>query len=316
MKKNPRLVTIGGGTGTFAVLTGLKKYPVELTAIVSMADDGGSTGVLRDELGVLPAGDVRRALLALSESSSAVHDAFNYRFKQGRLANHNFGNLFLAALEKVCGNFSDAVEIASHILSIKGTVVPVTLDNVRLYARLADNTVVRGESNIDIPKAARAAIKKVWLSPNGNINPTARKKISEADAIIIGPGDLYTSIIPNLLISGMPEAIKKSKAKKMYVGNLTTKFGETDNFTAERFVSEIEKYLGKGILDIAIFNNKRPSPSMLKDYRSRHIDWVEPPKHASTKKPNYVLADLLDAKDSLHYDLDRFATIIMKIIAN
>jgi len=293
------IVTIGGGTGTFTVLSALKKYPVHLAAIVSMADDGGSTGMLRDQYGVLPPGDVRRALVALSESSETMRDLFNYRFTGGGLQRHNFGNLFLAALEKVTGNFASAVQEASNILNVNGEVAPVTFDNVRLCAQLEDGTIVRGETNIDIPRDGlrRSRIKEVWLEPVARMNPSLRRILKNADLIVIGPGDLYTSIIPNLLVPGVKEEIKRSKAKKVFICNLMTKRGETDGFSGEDFLAAIEKYLGKHVLDFVVFNNKWPTERLIRKYRREGAEFVEPPKQTREKHaPKYIFGDFLDTE--------------------
>ncbi len=291
------IVTIGGGTGSFNVLSTLKGYPVHLTAIVTMSDDGGSTGLLRDQYGVLPPGDVRRALVALSESSAVMRDLFNYRFENGGLEGHSFGNLFIAALEKVTGNFSAALKEVSGILNIRGEVAPVTLDNIRLCARLRNGEVIRGETNIDVPGAPhRSPIEKVWLEPTARMNPNLRRIIRNADLVVIGPGDLYTSIVPNLLVRGVREEIKKSKAKKVFLCNLMTKRGETDNFTAEDFVKTVEWYLGKNVLDFAVFNKKRPQRQLLKKYGEEGARFVTPPKGSTrSRKPVYLIADVLDS---------------------
>lgn len=304
--KDKRAVVIGGGTGTFNVLSGLKNFPVFLSAVVSMADDGGSTGILRDQYGVLPPGDIRRALVALSRSDKILRQLFVYRFRGGDLSGHSFGNIFLSTLEKITGDFSSAVEEASKLLNIRGTVLPVTLGNTRLYAKLADGKIIEGEANIDIPSTkTRAKIKKVWLKPSAEINPHAKEAILEADLIVIGPGDLYTSLIPNLLVRGVPEAIRKSKAKKVFVSNLMTKFGETQGFGAEDFVKEIEKYLGRGVLDATLFNNKKPSAKLLKKYRREQAEFVEPPKLRNTKKPKYIITELLDPGPLIRHDSRR-----------
>jgi uncharacterized cofD-like protein len=189
MKNMKRIVTIGGGTGTFTVLSALKNAPIHLSAIVSMADDGGSTGILRDSYGVLPPGDVRRALVALSEESETMRELFNYRFGNGGLRGHSFGNIFLSALEKVTGNFGAAVKEAGRILRIKGDVIPVTLDDVRLFARLIDGHIIRGETNIDRARVKhRPPIAEIWRAPNAHANPDARQTIREADLVILGPG--------------------------------------------------------------------------------------------------------------------------------
>lgn len=314
--KTKNIAAIGGGAGTFVVLSALKSYPVNLTAIVSMADDGGSTGVLRDELGVLPPGDIRRALVALSESSETLRALFNYRFHRGGLHGHNFGNLFLSALQKVTGNFAAAVRETSHILSIKGEVVPVTLDNVRLYAKLEDGKTIRGETNIDIPKnRARTKIKKVWLKPAAKLNPDVRRILRVADLVIIGPGDLYTSLIPNLLVKGMPEEIRRSKAKKIYIANLMTKFGETHNFQAGYFVGEVEKYLGRNILDYAIFNNKKPAPEVIRRYKKEKAEFVNPSNlNLKQEKPKYILTNLIDPGALMRHSQKKLAKVILSLI--
>lgn len=313
--RKKRVVVIGGGTGTFTVLSGLKNYPLDLSAIVTMADDGGSTGVLRDELGVLPPGDVRRSLIALSDSSKLLRDLFNYRFENQSLRGHSFGNLFLTALEKVSGKFATAVEEAEKILNIRGRVIPVTLNNVRLSARLMDGTLITGETNIDIPKhASHAAIEKVWLTPQAKINPAAAKAIHDADLIVVGPGDIYTSLIPNLLVRGVPEAIRRSRAKKLYVVNLVNKFGETHGFRAEKYLATMERYLGRGVFDIVVFNRARPSPRVLARYRKEKAEFVTPPERIKKTHPRYVVADLISKGKLFRHDPDRLAQLIFGIV--
>lgn len=299
------------------VLSALKKYPVNLSAIVTMADDGGSTGMLRDQYGVLPPGDIRRALVALSEPGETLRNLFNYRFKEGGLHGHSFGNLFLSALEKVTGNFDSALREASRILNIRGEVVPVTLDDVRLYAELEDGRVLRGETKIDIPTDSyRARIEKVWLEPEARMNPSVKRVLHAADLIVLGPGDLYTSLIPNLLVKGVAQAIAESKAKKVYVANLMTKFGETGGFRAEDFLREIEKYLGEDVLDFAVFNKKKPSAAVLTRYKKEKSEFVDtrglPPKRGKIK---YVLADLLDSGNFVrHSSRGKLAEILLSLI--
>lgn len=317
MKKTPRLkniVVVGGGTGTFTVLAALKAYPVHLTAVVSMADDGGSTGILRDQYGVLPPGDVRRALVALSNTSDSLRDLFNYRFVSGDLEGHSFGNLFLGALEKIHGNFASAVSEAGRVLNIKGSVLPVTLDNVRLCARLVDGKLVRGETNIDIPRErVRAAISNLWLEPKATINPAALSALSRADLIVIGPGDVYTSIIPNLLVVGMPEAIRASNAKKVYICNLMTKYGETNGFRAEDFVGAVEQYLGTNTFDYALFNKTRPPRAVLLRYKKEKAEFVAPPTTRG-KNSRYIVADFLDDGSLIRHASDaRLAKTLLSL---
>jgi len=301
-KKIPKIVVIGGGTGIFSVLSALKNEPVSLTAIVSMADSGGSTGRLRNQYGVLPPGDVRRSLIALSNSSQTLRDLFTYRFKTGDLRGHNFGNIFLSTFEKITGNFNKAIKEASGILNLQGRVMPVTLVSTNLYAKLYDGQIIKGEANIDIPKHnPKIPIEKVWLSPQARINPEAKKAILSADTIIIGPGDIYTSILPNLLVRGASDYIKKSKAKKIYICNLMTKLGETNNWSADNFINEIEKYLGKSVLNFAIFNNKKPSAKTLNEYKKGGALFIKPPAGTGLNI-KYVKTDLLEKGKFIRHD--------------
>ncbi len=265
MVRMPNVVTIGGGTGSYSSLLGLKKYPLKLSAIVNMVDDGGSSGRLRDELGVLPPGDVRQCLVALAESSKLLRNMFNYRFEDGGLKGHSFGNIFLSTLEKQTGSMKKAITEVGKILRIRGKVVPVTFTQSALCVELADGKKIIGETHIDVveKKENRAKIIKIYLSPKARINPDAKDAIEKADYILIGPGDLYTSIIPNLLVEGVVKAIKSSKAKKIYVLNLMTKYGQTTNFSATDHVKELEKYLGKNVIDAILVNSKKPKKSAL-----------------------------------------------------
>jgi len=316
-KKDKHVVVIGGGTGTFMVLTALRDYPIKLSSIVSMADNGGSTGRLRDQYGVLPPGDIRRSLVALSDASQTLRDLFNYRFSGGDLKEHNFGNIFLSALEKITGGFDKAVKEASRILNIRGSVIPVTLDNVNLCAELTNGIVIKGETNIDIPKHnPEIPIARAWLSPEAKINPEARKTILSADMIVIGPGDLYTSIVPNLLVRGVVAALKSSKAKKVYICNLMTKFGETHGFKAHDFVSVVEKYLGKRVLDYAVFNSKKPSARVIRSYLEENSHFVDVSGlDAEKKQPKYILADLLDSGQFVrHNPRKKLAKILISLL--
>lgn len=320
-QKIPRIVVIGGGTGTFVVLSALRncKVPLHLTAIVTMADSGGSTGRLRDQYGVLPPGDIRRALVALSGASNTLRELFNYRFETGDLKGHSFGNIFLSTLEKVTGNFGNAVKEAARVLNINGEVIPVTLDNINLCAELADGNIVRGETNIDIPRHdPTIPIKKVWLEPRAQINPEARRAILAADMIVIGPGDLYTSLIPNLLVRGVAPAIKKSRAKKVYVCNLMTKSGETHGFKARDFLDVVEKHLGRGILGWAIFNNKKPSASVLRKYEKEGSHFVSiAGLNGGPDKPRCIFADLLDSgKFIRHNPRKKLAKVLLSFIGS
>lgn len=272
------IVVIGGGTGTFTVLSGLKKYPdVNLKAIVSMADNGGSTGLLRTELGVLPPGDIRQCLIALSNSPKVLSDLFMYRFEDGRLSGHNFGNIFLSALEKTTGDFEQAIIEAGKILNISGEVIPVSLEPMNLRAELADGAIVEGESSIDSARPnADQPIKRLFLNPSVHATWRAIDAIKTADLVILGPGDLYTSLMPNLLVQGLVESLRMTRARKVYICNLMTKHGQTNNFKASDFVRELERYIGPGIFDTIMVNTEKPNEDVLKHYGSEAEYWVEP----------------------------------------
>lgn len=288
------MVVIGGGTGTFTVLRGLKKYPADLTAVVAMSDSGGSTGILRDELGVLPPGDVMRCLAALSSSTRLMRTLMDYRFDSGKLKGHKFGNLLLSALEKITGSFDSAVETASEILRINGTVIPVTLDKVHLMAQVGTRTI-HGEETIQKTKM-NGTLKRLWLEPAGRANPKALAAIKAADAIVIGPGNFYASLVPNLLVGKIPEAIRKSRAKKIFICNLMTKKEHTKDYSVADYTAMIEKYLG-GPVDVIIYNNKVPPKTVLSKY-AREGDALTSWK-ALPKDRELIGADLLSKRPSL-----------------
>ena len=265
------ITTIGGGTGTFNVLSGLgKNRELNLAAIVTVADSGGSTGELRDEFGILPPGDVRRAIVALAEDTEVVRRLFEYRFKEGRsIAGHTVGNLLLTALSDIMGDFERGIEELSEMFNVHGKVIPVTLDNVHLGVTLENGDRIVGETDIDVPKHdANIPIKDAFLLGGGNLNPRAKEAIENSDYVIIGPGDLYTSIIPNLLCQGMVEALRKADAKIVYVCNVMTKHGETDGFAVEDFVRVIEYYIGEGRINFVLVNNGELRSDLLKKYEA------------------------------------------------
>ncbi|HEY1085215.1 MAG TPA: gluconeogenesis factor YvcK family protein [Candidatus Saccharimonadales bacterium] len=299
---NVKIVVLGGGTGSFMLLDELKHHTSNLTAIVNMVDDGGSTGVLRDELGVLPPGDVRQCLVALSRSPD-MRDLFNYRFEEGTFRGHSFGNMFLTALEKTTGSFADAVQTASDILRTSGRVLPATLDNVRLVMTWPDGAELRGEKVIDAehfsqnPREARLS-----LDPKGQANPHALEAIAEADLIVVAPGDLYTSIGPLLAVDGIVDAVKASSAKKLYVCNLVTKEGQTDDLAASGHAAEIERLAGEEFLDYMIYNDAIPDVGLAERYKAEGSYVVEADQ-AQLKEAHYIPygGDLLggiDAKET------------------
>lgn len=314
-----RVVIIGGGSGIIPLLKSFKKLGQNLWGVTSMVDSGGSTGKLRRSYDVSPAGDIRRIIAALSDNVGAL-ELINYRFKGGELDTHTLGNILLAALEKIKG-IEDGKEEIEKLLGAKGKAFPITLDKCNIYAKLENGHVLDGESEIDLPlRNPFLKIEKVWLKPKVKISEKVKEAILKADFVIIGPGDLYSSLMPNLLVKGVAEAMKKSKAKKVYVCNAMTKVGETTTYTVSDFVSEVEKYLGKNILDYVIYNQKIPSKTKISEYQKEsHLvyDYVKFNRKKLSKKvnPRIVGADLfLDTKGPIVHDPDVLAKIILSLI--
>lgn len=324
-----KVVTIGGGTGSFTLLSGLKKYPIELSAIVSMADDGGSTGILRDELGVLPPGDVRQCLVALSDSSDMLRELMNYRFENGGLSGHSFGNLFLSALEKITGNFSDGVAEAAKILNVKGEVIPVTNTDTNLFLKLKNGTLLQGENEINHNfHISDEGVERIYLSPEAEAHPRAIEKILSADLIIIGPGNHYCAILPNLLVAGIPEAIRTSEAKVVYNCNLVNKNGQTDGFTLDDYVDAVEAYLGKDRVDFVTYNVGKPDAELIRKYKneSELVSFDE--KDRAERHYRVVQSDILsrktvhrdkadqiaDTRAFIRHDSDRLAEALMTLL--
>lgn len=325
-KHGPKIVVIGGGTGSFTVLSGLKHYAKHITALVNMADDGGSTGQLRDELGVLPPGDVRQCLVALSDNPK-IRELFTYRFEEGTLRGHAFGNLFLTALEQMSGSFVEAVELASQVLNITGCVEPITLTDVTLCAEGKDGQPVRGE--FTIAHEALADRPRIWLEPEAVANPRALAAIKEADVVAIAPGNLYGSLAPALVVPGVYEALLASKAKKVYICNLVTKPGPTQGYKVHDFADELERLAGGEFLDYVIYNNVMPSKKLLERYAHQGEYPVEADKaaleerHYQTKTAKLISDEIWDGSQSsdplasvrsfIRHDSDQAARQLMKI---
>ena len=243
-----RTVTvIGGGTGSFNILKGLRLYPdLDIRSIVTMMDSGGDSGRLRDEFGVLPPGDIRRCLIALSEESELMRELFSFRFGKGPLEDRQFGNLFFIALTGILGSQKEAIEAIGGILKIRGRVIAVTWDDAHIYAELENGQLVRGEANIDVPRHdGSVPIRRVYLEPPAQANPEAIASILDSDYVIFAPGNLYTSSIPNLLVSGIPEALRRTRARLLYVVNLMSRYGETHGYAASDHVARIAEYAGR-----------------------------------------------------------------------
>ncbi|MDB5237896.1 MAG: putative gluconeosis factor [Candidatus Kaiserbacteria bacterium] len=267
-----KVVRIGGGSSGYTLLNALKELPIEITAIVNMFDSGGSSGVLRDELGILPPGDIRRALAALAEGTKGeiLRNLFNFRFQDsGSMSGHSFGNVFLAALSSIYGSDIEGIRKASELLDVKGVVLPVSLDRSHIHAVLDDQSTIVGETNIDIPKHdGNKKIQHVYLEPAAEIFSEAADAIRTADIVIIGPGDLYTSIIPNFLVEGMEKAIAESHAKFVVICNLMTKWGETNDYAASDMVRVILEYTGLKKVDYAVCNTAPMNAALVKAYEA------------------------------------------------
>jgi len=263
MRTQPRIVVLGGGTGSFTLLQSLKQLSSHLTAIVNMSDDGGSTGVLRDELGVLPPGDVRQCLVALSDTP-AVRDLFSYRFSEGRFRGQSLGNIILSGLELQYGSFEDAIRIASELLNVQGQVVPVTLQKHILMLR-DGRKVIQGESHIS-NHAIEHPTHRLWLEPEAHINPQAKAAILEADLVVIAPGNFYSSLLPICTVEGVAAVIQETTAQVVSVTNLVNKHGQTNGWHVVDYVRQLENRLGAGAIDVVLYNDQPISDDLLKKY--------------------------------------------------
>jgi uncharacterized cofD-like protein len=318
LAEGPRLVALGGGTGLSTLLRGLKQWSANLAAIVTVSDDGGSSGRLRRDLGILPPGDIRNCLVALADAEPLMTELFQYRFRdkggQG-LEGHSFGNLLIAALAGVTGDFKLAVEETSKVLAIRGRVLPCTLADVRLKAEMDDGSVLQGETTIaDSPKS----IARLRLEP-GDAPPLdeALRAIKQAQAIIVGPGSLYTSVLPNLLVPGVVEAIRRARAPVIYVCNVMTQPGETDGYTASRHLETLVEHLGCNPFSVCLMNSRMPEPAVLEAYRREGAEPV-PPEEARIRElgSRPVVADLLWRADLARHDPHKLAAAIMRIVGS
>jgi len=317
MKRKQKIVTIGGGSGQYVLLSALRDLlNINITAIVSMVDSGGSTGRLRDEFGVLPPGDILKCVLALTPEREAAREILQTRFKShNRLRGHNAGNLLLTILSQHAGSFASGVEALAEVLNCQGKVLPVTIDKATLVAELTDGSQLYGEAAIDVPRGnQRQKIKNAFLVPHHSdvitVYPPVISAIREADYIIIGPGDLYTSIVPNFLVPGVKEAINKAKAKLIYIVNIMTKFGETDNYTAGQFVKTIEKNIGKPV-NFVIVNREQPGSAIVNKYKKEKASLVK----CDLAEKRIIKADLLEMEGGIiRHNIKNLSEIIIKIL--
>jgi uncharacterized cofD-like protein len=318
-----KITTIGGGSGQYALLSGLRDLnEIEITAIVSMVDSGGSTGRLRDELGILPPGDVLKCLLALSPQREIARAIFLRRFsKDKRLKGHNSGNMLLTMLSRYTGSFPTGIQALGEILDASGTILPVTTDRATLVAELTDGTRIFGENAIDVPRGGQLAkIRDVYLVPHhtGRITayPPVIDAINDADHIIIGPGDLFTSILSNIVVPGVKNALKETAATIVYVVNIMTKYGETHNYSCIDFIHKLEEGIGRKV-HIVICNRTKPEDHILAEYRKQEaefVEFVDDQKFWQNRK--LYLDDLLDSSGSIvRHDSQKLAMLIKKIIS-
>jgi len=298
-----------------AVLTGLRKYPLRISVICAMLDSGGSSGRLRRDYKIVSPGDMRRAFLALANTSPVMESLFNYRFEVGELKGHNFANLFITALELVTNDYERTIKEVRRILKVRHEVLPSTLDKANLYAELENGKIISGEGNVDIPKHnGNLKIKKVFLKPKVKAFPKTLGVIKKADMIIIGPGDLYSSLVQILLTEGIPEAIVKSRAKKVFICNLMTKYGETNHFNVLDFAEEIEKYLG-GKLDLVIYNNQIPGEERLMGYKDKHPELLELVKiDKKLPKKKFVGKNLIPKAGPIEHDPEKVAKVVLSLL--
>lgn len=317
-----RVVTIGGGSGQFTLLSGLRPLPgLHLTAVVSMVDSGGSTGRLRDELGILPPGDILKCILALSPRADLARSIFLKRFRaHRRLRGHNAGNMLLTMLGQYTGSFPAGIRALCEILDVRGTILPVTVDRATLVAELSDGTRIFGEAAIDLPRGARREkIRDVYLVPHHHdaisAYPPVLEAIARADTILIGPGDLYTSIFPNLIVPGVSQALREAPGALVYNVNIMNKYAETHQFTAVDFVSALEARIGRPI-DTVVYNTRQPSPRVLARYRRHRSEFVTlDPLDPFWRSRHLLGADLLSTSGGVvRHDDRKLAALIAALI--
>lgn len=306
-----KIVVIGGGTGSYTVLKGLKVYPLQISAIVNMFDSGGSTGKLRDNLGVLPPGDLRRCLIALADDDkeNILRDLFSFRF-EGGVGNHSLGNLIITASEKNYGSLSAGIKKIGQLLNMRGKVIPVSLENSHLRAELKDGSIINGENNIDAPTNERSPINKISLNPSVIINEEAKIAILEADLVVIGPGDLYTSLIPNLLVDGVVEALQQTNARLIYICNLMTKKGETNGYMVSDFLREIENYAGRRV-DQFICNENGIRSTLREIYRQKE---QYPVLFNLPEDDRAIISNLVHQPHFIRHDYKKLAREIVRLI--
>ncbi|HHY81091.1 MAG TPA: YvcK family protein [Clostridiales bacterium] len=315
-----RIAVLGGGTGLSALLRGLKNFTEDITAIVTVADDGGSSGMLRQDLGILPPGDIRNCIMALANVEPLMEKVMQYRFKEGSLKGQSLGNLFIAAMTDLCNGFEEAVKQMSNVLAVTGRVLPVSLANISLCARLENGTLIKGESLIPkIQMEQNSPISEVFLIPrDAKPLPDALEALQEADCIVIGPGSLYTSIMPHLLLPEITQSIRSSKAVRIYVANIMTQPGETTGYTLEDHVKAIMRHGGEDLIDIIIANHQQPPEDILNRYLQDGSEPVYHSKDCPAIMGIPVLAhDLIDIyRGYIRHNPLKLADLVMRVAEN
>lgn len=328
-QKRPSVVVLGGGTGTFMMLMSLKRLPVDLTALLTMVDDGGSNKVLRDQFGLLPTSGIRQCIVALSENDTLLRELFNYRFSKGDgISGMTFGNLFMAAMSDIVGSQKEGIRETMKLLQVKGNIVPVSYDDVRLVATYEDGTEVVGEHHIDEPSHdGTLRITGLRTEPEAQLSDEAENVLKNADYVIIGPGDFYTNTVANFVVKGLNEALQASPARKIFVTNLMTKFGETYNYTLKTFLEEIDTYYGlDGLTDVVINSNENVPADALEKYAKQHsVRVVDDISGDTYRNIQLHRADLLAdtifssqsgdvlARSILRHDPKKFATFFEQV---
>lgn len=309
LARGPKVVALGGGTGLPVVLRGLKQYTSNLTAVVTVADDGGSSGRLRGELGVMPPGDIRNCMVALADTEPLMEELFQHRFESGELKGHSFGNLFLAAMERTAGDFVTALRQSSRVLAVRGTILPATLDRVTLWAELATGERIYGESKIG---KSPAPITRIGMDPD-DATPLAEviEAIREADMVVLGPGSLYTSVIPNLLVRPIQEAVRSTRAVRVYVANLMTQPGETSHYSVADHLNALHTQVGRGLVDVVLVNNQPIHPDALENYRK---EGAEPVEAGPVDWPEVVAEPLISVDGVIRHDPEKLAQALLHIL--
>lgn len=316
LSRGPKIVAIGGGTGLATILEGLKEYTSNITAIVAVADEGGSSGRLREEFGILPPGDIRNCLVSLAEAPQLMRDLFQYRFEEGEgMKGHSFGNIFITAMTQVTGSFKAAVEESSKVLAIRGRVIPSSLDKIRLKAEYTDGSIKEGEDKI---AKEEKRIRRVSIFPSdAKMNPEIVEVISEADVIIFGPGSLFTSVLPNLLIEGISEEIAAREALKIYICNVMTQHGETDGFTAADHFAVIESHTRSELINACLVNSGRLEYRLLLKYAQEKSFPVIFDRERLRKMGVFVFeGDVVSRDNYLRHNSKEVAREVIKIYNN